>query len=171
MDKRGQAAMEFLMTYGWAILAAIIAIGVLAYFGVFSPSRLVGSVGALNAPFNMDAFSIKSDDTAANCGGASNTDCIRMEITQNSASSIDTLSTTVTPKQGVSGTPPWTCTLNPAINTSWSSGERRTLACRTSVLTSWNAGDAVAADITLSYETVGSNIAQTSTGSVRGVSQ
>lgn len=35
--KRGQAAVEFLMTYGWAILAAVIAIGVLAYFGVFSP--------------------------------------------------------------------------------------------------------------------------------------
>ena len=34
-NKRGQAAMEFLMTYGWAILAAITAIGVLAYFGVF----------------------------------------------------------------------------------------------------------------------------------------
>ncbi len=31
-------AMEFLMTYGWAILAAIIAIGVLAYFGVFAPA-------------------------------------------------------------------------------------------------------------------------------------
>ena len=37
MAKRGQAAMEFLMTYGWAILAAIIAIAALAYFGVFSP--------------------------------------------------------------------------------------------------------------------------------------
>ena len=28
-NKKGQAAMEFLMTYGWAILAAIIVIGVL----------------------------------------------------------------------------------------------------------------------------------------------
>ncbi|MEK6885320.1 MAG: hypothetical protein AABY22_37155 [Nanoarchaeota archaeon] len=30
-----ESIMEFLMTYGWAILAAIIAIGILAYFGVF----------------------------------------------------------------------------------------------------------------------------------------
>lgn len=29
--------MDFIMTYGWAILAAIIVIGVLGYFGVFSP--------------------------------------------------------------------------------------------------------------------------------------
>ena len=37
--KKGQAAMEFLMTYGWAILAAVVVIGVLAYFGVFSPGK------------------------------------------------------------------------------------------------------------------------------------
>jgi uncharacterized protein (UPF0333 family) len=32
MQQRGQAAMEFLMTYGWAILVVLIAIGALAYF-------------------------------------------------------------------------------------------------------------------------------------------
>ncbi len=37
--KRGQAALEFLMTYGWAILVVLIAIGALAYFGVLNPSR------------------------------------------------------------------------------------------------------------------------------------
>lgn len=37
--KKGQAVMEFLMTYGWAILAAIISIAVLAYFGFFNPGR------------------------------------------------------------------------------------------------------------------------------------
>lgn len=37
--KKGQAAMEFLMTYGWAILVVLIAIGALAYFGVLSPER------------------------------------------------------------------------------------------------------------------------------------
>lgn len=55
MHKKGQAAMEFLMTYGWAILAAIIAIGVLAYFGVFSPGKFVGNNYIVNAPFNVQA--------------------------------------------------------------------------------------------------------------------
>ena len=49
--RRGQAAMEFLMTYGWAILAAIIAIGVLAYFGVFSPGKYAPTATVLNVPF------------------------------------------------------------------------------------------------------------------------
>ena len=39
--KKGQAAMEFLMTYGWAILVVLIVIGALVYFGVLSPSTLL----------------------------------------------------------------------------------------------------------------------------------
>ena len=35
-SSKGQAAMEFLMTYGWAILIVIIAIGALYALGVFS---------------------------------------------------------------------------------------------------------------------------------------
>ena len=41
MNKKGQAAMEFLMTYGWAILVVLVAIGALAYFGVLSPEKLL----------------------------------------------------------------------------------------------------------------------------------
>lgn len=41
MKKRGQAAMEFLMTYGWAIMVAMVAIGALSYFGVLSPDKFV----------------------------------------------------------------------------------------------------------------------------------
>jgi len=39
--KRAQAAMEFLMTYGWAILVVLIAIGALAYFGVLKPEKFL----------------------------------------------------------------------------------------------------------------------------------
>lgn len=39
MNKKGQAAMEFLMTYGWAILVVIAAIAVLAASGLLDLSR------------------------------------------------------------------------------------------------------------------------------------
>jgi len=39
--RKAQAAMEFLMTYGWAILVVLVAIGALAYFGVLSPDNLL----------------------------------------------------------------------------------------------------------------------------------
>jgi uncharacterized protein (UPF0333 family) len=60
MEKRGQAAMEFLMTYGWAILAAIVAIAVLAWFGVFSPGRYVSSMCNIAAPLGCDEYSLSS---------------------------------------------------------------------------------------------------------------
>jgi hypothetical protein len=41
MERRGQAALEFLMTYGWAILVVLIVIGALAYFGVLNPTILL----------------------------------------------------------------------------------------------------------------------------------
>lgn len=60
MRQKGQAAMEFLMTYGWAILAAVIAIGVLAYFGVFSPGKYVSGSAVVNPPFYVNAYNIKA---------------------------------------------------------------------------------------------------------------
>ena len=41
-NKKSQAAMEFLMTYGWAILVVLAAIAALAYFGVLSPEKFLG---------------------------------------------------------------------------------------------------------------------------------
>ena len=41
MRNKGQAAMEFLMTYGWAILVVLAAIAALAYFGVLAPSKFL----------------------------------------------------------------------------------------------------------------------------------
>ena len=49
MNRRGQAAMEFLMTYGWAILVVLIALGALFYLGVFSPK--VPNICNIPAPF------------------------------------------------------------------------------------------------------------------------
>ena len=35
--EKGQAAIEFMLTYGWIILVVVIAIGALLYFGFLSP--------------------------------------------------------------------------------------------------------------------------------------
>jgi len=37
--KKGQGALEFLMTYGWAFLVILIMIAALAYFGVLNPQQ------------------------------------------------------------------------------------------------------------------------------------
>ena len=41
INRKSQAALEFLMTYGWAILVVLVAVGALAYFGVLSPDKFL----------------------------------------------------------------------------------------------------------------------------------
>ena len=68
--KKGQAAMEFLMTYGWAILVVIAAIAALAYFGVLDPARLLPE--RCSAPAGMDCIDkasiVGENSDAANDG-------------------------------------------------------------------------------------------------------
>jgi hypothetical protein len=63
MNKKGQAAMEFLMTYGWAIIIVLAAIGALAYFGVLSPQKLLPERTTFPAPLaNIDNAVIDHTD-------------------------------------------------------------------------------------------------------------
>ncbi|MFC1730251.1 hypothetical protein ACFL6I_07920 [candidate division KSB1 bacterium] len=50
--KKAQAAMEFLMTYGWAILVVLVVIGALAYFGVLDPAKLLPDKCTATAGFS-----------------------------------------------------------------------------------------------------------------------
>ncbi len=60
--KRSQAAMEFLMTYGWAILVVLIVIGALAYFGVITPDSLMPERCSLGVGLGCNDFSVTEDD-------------------------------------------------------------------------------------------------------------
>jgi hypothetical protein len=64
MRKRAQAAMEFLMTYGWAILVVLIAIGALAYFGVLSPEQFLPEKCVISTGSGLfcDDFTITNPD-------------------------------------------------------------------------------------------------------------
>jgi hypothetical protein len=60
MKKKAQAAMEFLMTYGWAILVVLAAIGALAYFGVLSPDKFMPNKCMVTGGFSCVEY--KMDD-------------------------------------------------------------------------------------------------------------
>ncbi len=64
---KGQAAMEFLMTYGWALLIVLVAIGVLATFGVFSGSKRALEACLMGPGLSCKDFRIvKTIDPAVN---------------------------------------------------------------------------------------------------------
>jgi hypothetical protein len=58
IKSKAQAAMEFLMTYGWAIMVVLVAIGTLAYFGVLSPDRFLPRKCFLEAGLGCEDFKI-----------------------------------------------------------------------------------------------------------------
>jgi uncharacterized protein (UPF0333 family) len=95
--RRGQAAIEFLLTYGWAILGALIVIGALSYFGIFNTQKYVKDVcyfgdqmtcedyiahkdatiglqlrNNFGVPITISAMTIKSDYGNVSCNAAGN---------------------------------------------------------------------------------------------------
>jgi hypothetical protein len=65
-SRRSQAALEFLMTYGWAILVVLIVISALAYFGVMNPQRLLPSRCTLPMGVSCKDFVVKSAGNVMN---------------------------------------------------------------------------------------------------------
>ena len=57
MKERGQAAMEFLTTYGWAIIILVIVVSVLYVMGIFNPSG--GLPNSITFPAGFSAYSYK----------------------------------------------------------------------------------------------------------------
>ncbi|MCB9359484.1 YpfN family protein [Candidatus Woesearchaeota archaeon] len=60
--KKSQAAMEFLMTYGWALLVVLIAIAALAYFGLLNPSRFLPEKCEIAPGITCMDFNALTDD-------------------------------------------------------------------------------------------------------------
>ncbi len=79
---KGQAAMEFLMTYGWAILAAIIVIGILGYY-YFSRDVLTPKAAVVNPPFYLN-------------GQVVNTSGVSLELKNNGDDTYNVTKVTVT---------------------------------------------------------------------------
>jgi len=63
INRKGQAAMEFLMTYGWAILVVLAAIGALAYFGILSPEKFLPEKCILEPGIDCTGFKVAPTET------------------------------------------------------------------------------------------------------------
>ena len=137
-NKRGQAALEFLMTYGWAILIVLIAIGALAYFGVLNPARLLPKSCTIVPGLSCDDFIIRDLGTGTvivRNGGARTLQNWAMEL-QHTANG--------------------TCTGVGWSGTDWPTGDQ--LSCTFSGLTTGVKGDPYSEDLVLYYNEKGSTI-------------
>ncbi len=147
MNKKGQAAMEFLMTYGWAILAAIIAIGVLAYFGIFNLSA--PSQATVSAPLYANAWDI--DATA---------DDVILEIRNNGGETLNITNSAITVTDPSAGT----CTDSTDYLVATGDLQTLTISCAIGL----NPDDSFRGDIVITYRRPGSGVDLTSTGQITG---
>lgn len=60
MVRKGQSALEYMMTYGWAILVIVIVAAVLYSLGIFSPSSSIGTGSPGFAPFTVSSQACNS---------------------------------------------------------------------------------------------------------------
>lgn len=81
--KKGQGAMEYLMTYGWAIIIVVIVGVALAAIGLFSPARPAGCTpNEIGGTFTYNDHDLKADETFA-VRLTTNKDVVVTEITVN----------------------------------------------------------------------------------------
>jgi len=90
MVRKGQAAMEFLMTYGWAILIVVIAVAALAAFGVFSPSNFAQEKCLSDSPTGITCNTKAAVDQATNN--------VQMAVTNGAGANVNITGITATGK-------------------------------------------------------------------------
>jgi hypothetical protein len=106
MNKKAQAALEFIMTYGWAILVVLVAIGALAYFGVLSPDRFLPSKCTLQPGIACLDHKVTPADVTARLTNSLGFDINTITV---AAGNCGTSSTPATLANGASGTYTITC--------------------------------------------------------------
>lgn len=100
MNAKGQAALEFLTTYSWAILAVILTLGVLYYFGVFDFAKFLPQECLFPSQFECAAFTF--------IGAPSNE--LRFRLVNNIGETVNVKSFSVTNDDAV----PLACNTAPA---------------------------------------------------------
>ena len=81
--------MEFLMTYGWAILVVILAIAALAYFGVLNPGRFLPNSCVIGPGFSCSDFKVNKTDIILTLSNGAGDDLSKVWVGINSCSTND----------------------------------------------------------------------------------
>ncbi|MDH3353205.1 MAG: hypothetical protein OEL87_02050 [Nanoarchaeota archaeon] len=137
-NKRGQAALEFLMTYGWAILSAIIIIGALGSYFYFNQGG--SSSIFVNAPF----YGVASSATEGT---------VNLEIQNKGGETLSSVTVNITNGDCIAD--------NSSFNGALSTAQIIALNCSGAVSDTTFSGD-----IEISYLRPGSSLPLISTGSV-----
>lgn len=144
---KGQTAVEYLMTYGWAILIILIVAGVLAYYGIFAPAGFLGpSASGFSQVYVLSPWDFNADGNAT------------LQIENRVGTSIN-----VTKIYGQVGTTTGSDDVNQVI----SAGAKSGFITADLDLTG-TSGETYQLDLWIEYFTTNENVKFNSTGTLRG---
>ncbi|MEK6891876.1 MAG: hypothetical protein AABX25_01700, partial [Nanoarchaeota archaeon] len=141
---KSQAALEFLTTYGWALLVILLMIGALAYFGILNPSKILPSRCNFGAEFQCTDYQISA---------TANT--FKLRLKNGVGEPISVSAATL----GSEGSTQYACTLtSPALPFTFSSGNISDFSFGTcnSAAAGFVAGEKGKVLVTITYNTVSS---------------
>ncbi|MFH1072861.1 MAG: hypothetical protein V1743_05520 [Nanoarchaeota archaeon] len=146
--QKGQAALEFLVTYGWAFMILIIVISSLAYFGVISPDLFLPEKCVFGGGIYCRDFAGIPDSTTPDNGK------VRAQLVNSIGSTLQVIKvevdcTTITCTPCVAGAAPGDYWCGLGISTYWAADEQRELIIRTPGLKS---SDRPKIDVTITYK-------------------
>ncbi len=149
---RGQAALEFLTTYGWAFLVILVMIAALAYFGVISPNKFLPERCTFQQEFTCRDWQVlRTDSTHAN---------VKFFITNNLGTGVTGLAFNVTHTDGSTA---GTCT---APAGGLGAGESGSINCSSVPGQYPSTGDKTKFQITGTYQAVGGQYPHTIQGEI-----
>ncbi len=153
---KAQSSMEFLMTYGWAIMAAVIVIGVLSYFGVFSGDLGTNDVALLSPPFYISASSVQKlvSDQGDVLGYR-----VGIQLSNGGFDASEITSIEIRSKDGA-----LLCSYNPDTPLSMINDQKNDVYLDCENLD----GSSLDGDFLVNYIKSGSNLVQTSSGTIKG---
>jgi hypothetical protein len=138
--KRAQAAMEYLMTYGWALLVIVLVLGALIYLGVLNPQGRMQDMCNLPIGFGCEVVGLNGTNGL-----------LYIKITNQQATQLNELKLSCKTTEGGYGniiSAGKVDVLNP--------GRDEVLQCNLGI-EDRNIGDFVNGDIQISYETPGAS--------------
>ena len=109
-SKRSQSALEYMMTYGWAILIIVIVAVILYSMGIFNPSSSITTTIT-----GFQSLGV----TQANCINSVNNQILELYITNNVGYPVNITSINVTGNNGLKVTQEVGSTLNPGASSSF----------------------------------------------------
>ncbi len=126
-SKRAQSAMEYLMTYGWAILIIAVVLGALYVLGVFNGTSFLGTSCIAGSGFQCTNLLLHTSDLSFSFGQATGNDWTALTlyaVPTGSSTTTLTSDANVVVSGGLNSgqTTPVSIALSPAVSTgsTWS---------------------------------------------------